>query len=99
VWSQPDAFVPWDPATPDDLALPGVSQADLLAPEEDLVADGGRLLTTANPASYDGVATFTQPLVRGGSTIWVRHPDPASWQRRYVEERATAVFGDQPARL
>lgn len=92
VWSQPDAFVPWDPPTADDEAVPGTSQADLLAPSGEIVGDGGRLLTAANPASYDGLATFTQPLVRGGSTVWVRNADPVSWQRKYDDERATQQY-------
>jgi len=35
------------------------------------------------------MSTFTEPLALGGSTVWVRHPDPDSWQRRYDDERAT----------
>ena len=98
VWSQPDAFVPWDPAAPDDLAAFGRTQAALFT-DDGTVGPGSRLLTTANPVSPEGLATFTQPLVRGGSTVWVRNPDPGSWQRKYDDERATEVFGDQPARL
>jgi uncharacterized protein (TIGR03089 family) len=93
VWSQPDAFVPWDPPSADDEAVPGSSQADLLAPVDGVVDAGGRLLTGVNPASYDGLSTFTQPLVRGGSTVWVRNADAATWQRKYDDERATAVVG------
>lgn len=106
VWSQPDAFVPWDPPAPDDEALPGTAQSVLLAPSgEDpwpLVPEGGRLLTAANPASPAGLAAFVAPLVRGGSTVWVRHADPTSWDRKVDAERATVTWappaGDQPAR-
>ena len=99
VWSQPDAFLPYDPPAGDDEALPGTDQATLLTPGPALsLADGDRLLTTANPAGPEGPASFVQPLVRGGSVVWVRHADPSSWQRRHDDERATAVLG-QPARL
>jgi uncharacterized protein (TIGR03089 family) len=89
VWSQPDAFVPFDPPEPDDAAAFGLSQADLWASK----APGERLLTTDNPVTPEGLATFTGPLSGGGSTIWVRdldpRADPAAWQRRYNDERAT----------
>jgi uncharacterized protein (TIGR03089 family) len=96
VWSQPDSFVPWDPAEPTDEALPGTSQAELFAG----AGTGDRLLTDANPVRPAGLAAFTQPLVGGGSTVWVRNPDPDRWQRKYDEERATAGSErpGQPAR-
>ena len=98
VWSQPDAFVPWDPATPDDLAAFGRTQAELFA-DDGTVGPGSRLFTATNPVTPDGLAAFTQPLGRDGSTVWVRNPDPGAWHRKYDDERATEVFGDQPARL
>ena len=99
VWSQPDAFLPWDPPGADVEALPGIGQATLLSPSYDALplADGDRLITTANPVTPEGLATFVQPLVRSGSTVWVRNADPAAWQRRREDERATAEAG-QPAR-
>lgn len=94
VWSQPDSFIPWDPPTADDPALPGLDQRELLTPTTgevaDLVAGGGRLLTTANPASAAGIATFVAPLVRGGATVWVRNPDEGRIEKRVADERATA---------
>lgn len=94
VWSQPDSFVPFDPPLPDTAAVPGVTQQELVTPAAgevaDLVADGGRLLTTANPASPTGLAGFVSPLVRGGSTVWVRNPDQGLLDRRAADERATA---------
>ena len=53
VWSQPDAFLPYDPPTADDEALPGTDQADPAGPDRRRLplADGDRLLTTANPAA------------------------------------------------
>ncbi len=95
VWSQPDAFVPWDPPGPDDLAIDGATQAALLG-DQGARDSGCRLLTTSNPTTPDGLRSFTEPLVAGGSTVWVRHADPSTWQRRYDDERATA--SDQPAR-
>lgn len=99
VWSQPDAFLPWDPPGADDEALPGTGQAALLTPSYDALplAEGDRLITTTNPVTPDGVATFVQPLVRGGSTVWVRNANPVVWERHRDDERATAEAG-QPAR-
>jgi len=88
VWSQPDAFVPWDPPDGDDLAVPDRSQTAVLT-RDGTLEPGCRLLTSLNPTTPDGMSTFTEPLALGGSTVWVRHPDPDSWQRRYDDERAT----------
>lgn len=102
VWSQPDSFVPWDPAAADDLAVPGTTQAALwrAAATGGLVADGGRLLTTAAPASPTGLAGFTEPFARGGSVVLVAHPDPDRLAATYAAERADARFlpGGQPTR-
>ena len=97
IWGQPDGFTAWDPPTGDDLATDALSQRDLLAPTDDLTAaagssltDGGRLLSVADPASPPGMATFTEPLRRGGSLVLVRHPDPARLDGVHDAERATA---------
>jgi uncharacterized protein (TIGR03089 family) len=97
VWSQPDAFTAWDPPGPDDLALPGVTHAELwrTAAAGSLLTDGGRLLTEANPASPPGIASFAEPLARGGSVVLVSHADPGRLDATYDAERATAR---QPAR-
>lgn len=87
VWSQPDAFVPWDPPTGDDEALPGVTQRDLLATADE-VADGDRLLTADNPTA-EGLTAFVSLLARRGSGVWVRHPDAQRWDDRLAAERAT----------
>lgn len=94
VWSQPDAFAPWDPPGPDDLALPGVTQGELwrAAAAGSLLTDGGRLLSEANPASPPGIATFTEPLVRGGSLVLVTHTEPERLAATSVAERVTARF-------
>ena len=92
VWSQPDAFVPWDPPTADDVAVDdGRTQGELMeaAAAGSLLADGGRLLSAANPASPPGLATFTEPLARCGSRVLVASPDAARLESTYVTERAT----------
>lgn len=94
VWGQPDSFVAWDPAQPDDLALarPATTheQTWRTAAAGSLLADGGRLLSVANPASPPGIATFTEPLARGGSLVLVAHPDDARLDSVMTEERCTA---------
>jgi len=92
VWSQPDAFVPWEPPAGADLALQELSQHDLIAKARsgELVEDGGRLMTRANPASPTGFAAFVEPCVRGGSTILVAHANPLTWATTFSAERATA---------
>lgn len=94
IWGQPDGFTAWDPPTGDDLATDALTQAQLWS--NDLTAavggftDGGRLLSVADPASPPGMATFTEPLGRGGSLVLVRHPDPARLDGVHAAERATA---------
>ena len=94
VWSQPDAFTPWDPPTEDDLALPGLTQAEMwrAAAAGSALTDGGRLLTEANPASPPGIATFTEPLVRGGSLVLVANAEPGRLDATAAAERVTARF-------
>jgi uncharacterized protein (TIGR03089 family) len=88
VWSQPDAFLPWDPVTPDDAALPGLSQSELLHRRAEHVVPGGRLLTSVN--LLDDPAVFLEPLVTGGSVVWVANPPDPEWLRAtYDAERAT----------
>jgi uncharacterized protein (TIGR03089 family) len=108
IWSQPDAFTPWDPPGDDDPAIVGtddpreVRQGSLgeLRPAVggDLVlGHGGRLLTTANPA--DEPAVLTQPLYRAGSLVLVALDGDDQGQAgrerleaTYAAERATARF-------
>jgi uncharacterized protein (TIGR03089 family) len=103
IWSQPDAFAPYDPPTGEDPATDGdhgvVSQEGLMeaAAAGSLLTDGGRLFSMANPASPPGVATFTEPLVRGGSLVLVRHPDPGRLDATYAAERATHRVGHPDA--
>jgi uncharacterized protein (TIGR03089 family) len=98
VWSQPDAFSPYDPPGGDDPAydLDGVerSQAELWssAAAGDLLTDGGRLLTEANPTSPAGLATFAEPLARSGSLVLVARAERGRLEAIYVAEHATARF-------
>ncbi len=81
VWSQPDAFVPWDPPSGDDPAVAWAgyslthtqlwSQAATGSSQQGPAPGGGRLLSTANPASPSGLAAFTEPLGSGGSLVLV----------------------------
>ena len=93
IWSQPDGFTAWDPPTGDDLATDALRQEglhDLTAAVGSALTDGGRLLSVADPASPPGMATFTEPLRRGGSLVLVRNPDPDRLDDVFDAERATA---------
>ena len=98
VWSQPDAFVSYDPPQAADAATAGAygdrSHDELwrAAAVGSLLSDGGRLLSEANPASPPGLASFTEPLARGGSLVLVVHSGPERLAATYVAERATARF-------
>jgi uncharacterized protein (TIGR03089 family) len=94
VWSQPDAFVAADPPGSDDLAVDGLTHAQLwdAAAASSHLADGGRVLTEENPASPSGLPSFTEPLARGGSLVLVAHADPGRLEATYATERATARF-------
>jgi uncharacterized protein (TIGR03089 family) len=94
IWSQPDAFTPWDPPGEDDPATDAQTQREVWATAAagTLVSDGGRLLSVANPASPPGIATFTEPLARNGSLVLVARAEPERLEATYVAERATARF-------
>jgi uncharacterized protein (TIGR03089 family) len=98
VWSQPDAFTPWDPPGADDAATAGsygaATQAELwsAAAAGSILTDGGRLLSEANPASPPGIASFTEPLVNGGSLVLVAHAGPGRLEAVSTAERVTARF-------
>jgi uncharacterized protein (TIGR03089 family) len=98
IWSQPDAFIPFDPPGQEDPAYDLGGQrrthAELWssAAAGDLLADGGRLLSVANPTSPSGIATFAEPLVRSGSLVLVAQADRERLEATYVAERATARF-------
>ena len=93
IWSQPDGFTAWDPPTGDDLATDALTHDglhELTAAVGSALTDGGRLLSVADPASPPGMATFTEPLRRGGSLVLVRNPDPDRLDDVFDAERATA---------
>ncbi len=98
VWSQPDAFTPWEEPTPESPALESggvvTTQGALwrAATAGTLLADGGRLLSEANPASPAGAASFAEPLARGGSVVLVVRAEPAQLEATFTAERATARF-------
>ena len=98
VWSQPDAFVAWDPPGADDVATAGEfgeqTQGEMWAAAAAgrVLPGGGRLLTTANPASPPAIATATEPLVTGGSLVLVVHSGPERLQAIFTAERATVRF-------
>ena len=56
------------------------------------------LASVAPTQSPPGIATFVEPLARGGSLVLVAHADPARLEATYAAERATARFPAQPAR-
>ena len=95
VWGQPDSFVPLGPPTAEDVAWLGpdgpATQGRLLAAAgaAPTGAPGTRLLTDAVPCSRVGVEHLLGPLLGGGGTVWVAHPDPAQWQHHAESEQAT----------
>lgn len=95
IWSQPDAFVPWDPPTPEDVAIlhagREVTQSELWgeAAASTLVG-GGRLLSVANPVQEP--VTFSEPLTQGGSLVLVVRAEQDQLEATYAAERATARF-------
>jgi uncharacterized protein (TIGR03089 family) len=106
VWSQPDAFTPWDPPTGSDAATQGVTGGlthDELwgqAAAGSSLSDGGRLLAVANPASPSGLASFVEPFARNGSVVLVSAPsqlsggplDVSRLERIAADERCTDRF-------
>ncbi|TYL52178.1 TIGR03089 family protein [Nocardioides sp. BGMRC 2183] len=98
IWSQPDEFTAWDTPLGEDAAL---SIAGALITQEavwraatagELIPDGGRLLTDANPASPPGVATLCEPLARGGSLVLVAQAAPSRLEEIAVSEQVTNRF-------
>jgi len=98
VWSQPDAFAPYDAPAGGDAA---VDVGGVLTTHDELwsraaagsvLTDGGRLLSVANPASPPGLATFVEPLARGGSVVLVTRADEQRLEAIEIAERATHRF-------
>jgi uncharacterized protein (TIGR03089 family) len=100
VWGQPDSFIPYDPPTGTDVALVEgqVTQEQLFgsstaAGSPGTATGGGRLLSTANPASPPGVTALARPLVTGGSLVLVAGADPARLDAIAESERVTHRYG------
>ena len=98
IWSQPDAFSPWDPPTADDpavdLAGSRLTSRQLweAATAGALITDGGRLLVAASPASPPELATFVEPLAKGGSLVLVTRAGPERLEAIAAAEHTTARF-------
>ncbi len=98
IWSQPDAFTPWDPPSTDDpavdLAGSPLDQQQLweAATAGALITDGGRLLVAASPASPPELATFVEPLAKGGSLVLVTRAGPERLEAIAAAEHTTARF-------
>ena len=102
IWSQPDAFVPWDPPNADDSATDHDTQATLLerALSREMLSAGSRLLTTRNPAA-DGMLDFVEAVVRRGSLVLVAPADAAQTDPARLAQTAQverADVWDQPIR-
>jgi len=99
VWSQPDAFAPVDPPAGSD---PAVAWGGEVLTHDGLWSrpaagtshhpGGGRLLSTANPASPSGLASLTGPLGGGGSVVLVSGSSGADLAPVYEAERCTDRF-------
>jgi len=95
IWSQPDAFHPWDPPQPEDLAVDagGRTLSQRLLWSEAAAAGlvgGGRLLAVADPVAEPAI--LCEPLVSGGSLVLVARAEPQQLEATYVAEHATARF-------
>lgn len=105
VFGQPDSFIPFDPAGPEDDALrtagSSLSQRALVE------------LGTSSPCGAAGVRTIADvpttrrpdllvgALAGGGGTVWVSSADEEGWAATAAAEGATVEVredGDQPAR-
>lgn len=100
VLAQPDDFEAFDPPRPEDPAWAG---RRTVLTQRDVVTSApvrARVLTDLDPVSDPGVVLLAGMLRGGGSLALVRHPDPATWERRAAQERADEVcrVGDQPTR-
>jgi len=83
IWGQPDAYAGLNP--------PGPSEPDWeAAATGSLLTDGGRLLSTQNPASPPGICVLTEPLARSGSLVLVVGADDDRLESVATDERVTA---------
>ncbi|MDZ5621214.1 TIGR03089 family protein [Nocardioides sp. HM23] len=98
IWSQPDAFVPWDPPGDDDGAvdLAGVRLTQQQMWEAGAPgargAPGGPPPGGPRAGSPPDLATFTEPLAKGGSVVLVTRAGAERLEAIDVAEHATARF-------
>jgi len=94
VWSQPDDYAAFPEPEDDDPAVTGATHVELWgsAAAGDLLTDGGRLLSEANPASPSGLASLTEPLARSGSLVLVAHASAERREQIAIDERVTDRF-------
>ncbi|HEY2043736.1 MAG TPA: TIGR03089 family protein [Jatrophihabitans sp.] len=84
-------------ARPTDAALDGLSRSDLAASAEAAAAElglgpGGRLLWTSTSfGPSDWVSALLAPLTVGGSSVLIRHGDPAERDARASSERVSVI--------
>ena len=95
IWSQPDAFTPWDPPTADDpaWAADGVELTQSALWQEAAagrLVGSGRLLSVADPVQEPAIVS--EPLALGGSLVLVARAEPERLEATYVAEHATARF-------
>ncbi len=95
IWSQPDAFTPWEPPASEDMAVETaattLTQGELWsqAAAAGLVGSG-RLLSVADPVVEP--ATLCEPLACGGSLVLVARAEPQMLEATSLAEHATARF-------
>ncbi len=94
IWSQPDAFVPWDPPSADDAATDDASQSELFQRvlAREALDDGSRLLSTSNPLDA-GMLGFAEVVCRRGSLVLVAPATVAQTD----PDRLTATFANERA--
>lgn len=94
IWGQPDAYAPWDPPQPDDIATDWnhATQEAALAAAARFPTDGSRLLSEANPASPPGFASVCVPLMTNGSLVLVTGADADRLEAIAASERVTDRF-------
>ena len=94
IWGQPDAYVPWDPPQPDDVATDWdqATQETVMAAAARFPTDGSRLLSEMNPASPPGLASVCIPLMTNGSLVLVTGADPERLDAMVASERVTDRF-------
>jgi uncharacterized protein (TIGR03089 family) len=100
IWSQPDAFVPFDPPAGDDLAVrfEGLERTHAQLWEAATTGaptgrtGGDRLLSEENPASPPGLSSLTEPLRTGGSVVLVSSAGPDRLGAIAAAERVSGRF-------